>query len=111
MWAQHNRSGGKSSLSICRGIGIDAKPRGDGFQIGRIKRWIRAVFMSVTLVQIRNLPPELRRRLKARAAMEGLSMSDFILREIRKAPARPTRQEVLARLRPHTELQLRRSPA
>ena len=51
------------------------------------------------MVQIRNVPPELHRKLKARAAMEGLSMSDFVMRELRKALERPSRQEILDRLR------------
>lgn len=55
--------------------------------------------MSSTMVQIRNVPTEFHRRLKARAAMEGMSMSDYILREMGKALDRPTRSEVLARLR------------
>jgi len=45
--------------------------------------------MSGTMVQIRNVPIELHRKLKARAAMEGLSMSDFVMRELRKALERP----------------------
>ncbi|MFN8095506.1 MAG: toxin-antitoxin system HicB family antitoxin [Vicinamibacteria bacterium] len=64
-----------------------------------------------TLVQIRNVPPELHRRLKARAAIEGLSMSDFVLREIRKALERPTRQEILDRLRAQPVRRLRRGAA
>jgi plasmid stability protein len=67
--------------------------------------------MSGTMVQIRNVPPELHRRLKARAAIEGLSMSDYVLREIRKALDQPTRQEVLERLRARPARQLRRSAA
>jgi plasmid stability protein len=55
--------------------------------------------MSKTMVQIRNVPVEFHRRLKARAAIEGMSMSDYILREVGKALERPTRQEVLDRLR------------
>ncbi|MGE3375519.1 MAG: hypothetical protein AB7O37_18440 [Vicinamibacteria bacterium] len=51
------------------------------------------------MVQIRNVPTELHRRLKARAAIEGMSMSDYVMRELRKALDRPTRQEVLDRLR------------
>ena len=50
------------------------------------------------MVQIRNVPVEIHRRLKARAAVEGMSMSDYILREVRKALDRPTRQEILDRL-------------
>jgi plasmid stability protein len=50
------------------------------------------------MVQIRNVPTEIHRRLKARAAIEGMSMSDYVLREVRKALDRPTRQEILERL-------------
>lgn len=63
------------------------------------------------MVQIRNVPIELHRRLKARAAIEGLSMSDYVLREVRKALERPTRQEVLERLRAQPVRRLRRSAA
>jgi plasmid stability protein len=63
------------------------------------------------MVQIRNVPSELHRRLKARAAIEGLSMSDFVLREVRKALDRPTRQEVLERLLSQPVRRLRRSAA
>lgn len=67
--------------------------------------------MSTTMVQIRNVPAELHRRLKARAAIEGMSMSEYILREIGKALERPTRQEVLERLRARPVQRLRRSAA
>lgn len=67
--------------------------------------------MPASMVQIRNVPPELHRRLKARAAIEGLSMSDYVLREIRKALDLPTRQEVLERLRARPARRLRRSAA
>ena len=52
-----------------------------------------------SMVQVRNVPTELHRRLKARAAIEGLSMSEYVLRELRKSLERPTREEVLERLR------------
>jgi antitoxin FitA len=67
--------------------------------------------MSSTMVQIRNVPPEFHRRLKARAAMEGMSMSDYILREVGKALERPTRAEVLERLRTRPLRRLRRKAA
>ena len=51
------------------------------------------------------------RRLKARAAIEGMSMSDYILRELGKALNRPTRQEVLDRLRAKPDRRLKRSAA
>ncbi len=67
--------------------------------------------MSRTMVQIRSVPTDLHRRLKARAAMEGMTMSDYVLREIRKALDRPTRQEILERLRARPVRKLRRSAA
>ena len=44
--------------------------------------------MSV-MIQIRNVPSELHRRLKSRAALTGISMSDYILRELRRSLDRP----------------------
>lgn len=67
--------------------------------------------MSRTMVQIRNVPADFHRRLKARAAIEGMSMSDYILREVGKALERPTRQEVLDRLRARPARQLKTRPA
>jgi len=64
-----------------------------------------------SMVQVRNVPAELHRRLKARAAIEGLSMSDFVLRELRKALERPTREELLERLRSLPVKRLRPSAA
>jgi plasmid stability protein len=55
--------------------------------------------MSTTMVQIRSVPVDFHRRLKARAALEGMSMSDYILREIGKSLDRPSRQDVLDRIR------------
>ena len=67
--------------------------------------------MSKTMVQLRNVPTEIHRRLKARAAIEGMSMSDYVLREVRKALDRPTRQEFLERLKARPVRRLRRSTA
>jgi plasmid stability protein len=66
---------------------------------------------ATTMVQIRNVPADVHRRLKARAALDGMSMSDYVLREIGKALERPTRQEVLERLRSRPPRRLRPSAA
>ena len=55
------------------------------------------------MIQLRNVPDELHRKLKARAAMEGMSLSDYLLREIKHVAERPTMEEIKNRL-------LRRSP-
>jgi len=67
--------------------------------------------MPTTMVQIRNVPADFHRQLKARAAMEGMSMSDYILREVRKALDRPMREEILGRLRGQSARRLKRRPA
>ena len=50
------------------------------------------------MIQIRNVPDALHRRLKARAALEGKSLSDYLLAEIREIAERPTVEEMRARL-------------
>jgi plasmid stability protein len=64
-----------------------------------------------TMIQIRNVPDSLHRRLKARAAMEGVSMSRYVLREVERALARPSRQELLQAIREQPQVMLDRSPA
>jgi antitoxin FitA len=66
--------------------------------------------MSV-MVQIRNVPSDLHRRLKARAAMEGMSLSEYLLREVRNAAERPTLEEMKRRLEELPPVRLRISPA
>lgn len=54
--------------------------------------------MSKT-VQIRNVPNAVHRKLKARAALAGMSLSEYLLVEIRQAAERPTADEIRERLR------------
>ncbi|MGE0667329.1 MAG: hypothetical protein AB7O49_12290 [Sphingomonadales bacterium] len=58
------------------------------------------------MIQIRNVPDELHRLLKSRAALAGMSLSDYLLREIRQVAERPTMEEMRARLasRPESTL-------
>jgi antitoxin FitA len=51
-----------------------------------------------TMIQIRNVPDVLHRRLKSRAALAGMSLSDYLLSEIRQVAERPTLDELRARL-------------
>lgn len=52
-----------------------------------------------TTIQVRNVPDDVSRNLKARAAQEGRSLSDYLLDELTRISRRPTRGEVLARIR------------
>jgi plasmid stability protein len=51
-----------------------------------------------TMIQLRHVPDDLHRKLKARAAEAGMSLSDYLLREIRDVAERPTIEELRARL-------------
>lgn len=51
------------------------------------------------MIQIRNVPDAVHRTLKARAAMAGMSLSDYLLAEIREIAERPTLEEMRERLR------------
>jgi antitoxin FitA len=50
------------------------------------------------MVQIRNVPDGLHRKLKSRAADAGQTLSDFLLAELERLAARPTRDEMLTRV-------------
>ena len=50
------------------------------------------------MIQIRHVPEALHRRLKALAALTGLSLSDYLLAEFRRLAERPTVEELRARL-------------
>lgn len=51
------------------------------------------------MIQIRNVPDDLHRALKAQAARDGLSLSDFLLREAKRIVTRPSLDELLERIR------------
>jgi antitoxin FitA len=53
----------------------------------------------MTMLQVRNVPDEVHRQLKARAALEGMTLSDWALRELSRSLERPSRQELLERVR------------
>ena len=50
------------------------------------------------MIQIRNVPDQLHRTLKARASEAGMSLSDYLLAELRKSASRPTSEELWRRL-------------
>lgn len=50
------------------------------------------------MIQIRNVPDSLHRELKSRAALAGMSLSDYLLNEMRQVAERPTIEALRARL-------------
>lgn len=65
------------------------------------------------MIQIRNVPDDLHRELKSRAAKAGMSLSDYLLAEVRKVAEQPTMEEILERIRklPPVELTSGETPA
>ncbi len=63
------------------------------------------------MIQIRNVPDALHRRLKSRAAMDGRSLSDYLLTELQRIVERPTRKELMERLAEITRADLAPSAA
>jgi plasmid stability protein len=51
------------------------------------------------LLQVRNVPDDLHRALKERAAREGTTMSELVLRELPRVAHKPSPEQVLARIR------------
>jgi hypothetical protein len=53
------------------------------------------------MIQIRNVPDDLHRALKARAALEGTTMSDLIMRDLPRIAHEPSLAQMLARIKSH----------
>jgi antitoxin FitA len=68
------------------------------------------VRMSV-MIQIRNVPETLHRRLKSRAALAGMSLSDYLLNELREVAERPTLEELRTRLHTRSRITPSLAPA
>ena len=66
--------------------------------------------MKTTTIQIRNVPASMHRKLKARAAAEGMSMSAYVRRELERLLATPSPEEFLRELRDEPVLVLDPSP-
>jgi plasmid stability protein len=63
------------------------------------------------MIQIRNVPETLHRELKSRAALAGMSLSEYLLHEIRQVAERPTLDQLRARLDNRPPITLSLAPA
>jgi len=62
------------------------------------------------MIQIRNVPEALHRRLKVRAATEGLSLSDYLQTQMQAVADRPTVAELTQRLESRSRASLSETP-
>ena len=63
------------------------------------------------MIQVRNVPDSVHRALKAKAALAGKSLSDWILEELEALAALPSEEELLQRLRETEPFEMKRSSA
>ena len=63
------------------------------------------------MIQIRNVPEQVHRVLKARSALLGKSLSDVILQELQAMAALPAPEELLLQLREVEPFKMKRSSA
>lgn len=59
------------------------------------------------MIQVRNVPDGVHRILKAQAALAGMSLSDFLLAEIRRVAERPSIAELRERVSRRTGVSVR----
>jgi antitoxin FitA len=58
------------------------------------------------MIQLRHVPDAVHRKLKARAAMKGMSLSDYLVREVKQIAEQPTLDEVLERISKRAPIKL-----
>jgi plasmid stability protein len=63
------------------------------------------------MIQVRDVPDAVHGTLKARAAREGMSLSDFLKRELERVAERPTMREWLDRTKEARPISTKRTAA
>ena len=63
------------------------------------------------MIQLRHVPDAVHRKLKARAAMKGMSLSDYLVREVKQIAEQPTLEEVLDEIAKLSPVKLREPAA
>ena len=63
------------------------------------------------MIQLRNVPDELHKMLKARAALAGTSLSDYLIAQMQRHVEYPTLEELRQRLRARTPVRPSLRPA
>ncbi len=74
------------------------------------KACVHHIYMP-SMIQIRNVPDGIHRELKSRAALAGMSLSEYLLNEIRCIVERPTLDSLRARLERYPEMSPSVAPA
>ena len=65
--------------------------------------WPNVQHMS-KMLQVRNVPDDLHRTLKVRAAETGMTLSDYVLSELEAIAGKPTLAELMSRISERPDL-------
>src|SRR4051812_31611486 len=101
---------GKVELTLKLPVAECVKCERCGHDVDMLATCLYALDMP-TMIQLRHVPDDLHRKLKARAALAGMSLSDYLVREIRDIAERPTMAELRARLARRSPVRPTVSPA
>ena len=63
------------------------------------------------MIQIRNVPDDLHKTLKVRAAQSAMTLSDYLLAQIERVAEKPTLEELLDRVAASPPVALNENPA
>ena len=63
------------------------------------------------MIQLRNVPDAVHREAKVRAAQAGMSLSDYLLREVTRTLEAPRMEDVVERIRGRDRPRLPETPA
>ena len=63
------------------------------------------------MIQLRHVPDALHHKLKVRATLESMSLSDYLIREVQKVAERPAPTELRERLAARVRIAPRLAPA
>lgn len=65
----------------------------------------------MVMIQIRNVPEDVHRKLKVRAAERGQTLSDYLLEIVRSEAEQPTLEEVFERIKSRSPVEFEKSSA
>lgn len=63
------------------------------------------------MIQVRHVPDEIHKTLKIRAVQNGMSLSDYLLRELSQIAKRPTLEDIVTRIEQQPQIQIKESSA
>lgn len=107
-WGSEQAAGHRRLRGILRELLLAGRLRRNS--VDMLSACEHALSMS-KMIQIRNVPDEVHKKLKMRALEEGLTLSDLLVREARQLAERPTLVQMRARLQRRERVSLPESAA